>query len=150
MNSIVREVLIKNGWFNSRLINPTEIELLYTRNSYPILDCVIEFLKNFYTLKIVFSNKKTGNLDDINFDVKRAMDMESIERVIIDYEPRIKKKLCIIGSAYREHFILLMDEDGSVYGGFDTYFVKIAPSGYLAIEAIILDKEFEEIKSFSA
>ena len=100
----------------------------------------------FGDLIIYFENKKNGiKSDDINFDIKHALNLEAAEYVVENYVPRIKKELCIIGSAYRDHFILMMSDDGNVYEGYDYFLCKIAGSGEGAMEAIILGHDFEEI-----
>ncbi len=73
------------------------------------------------------------------------MEMEVTERILGDYQNRIKKRLCSIGTAYREHFVLLMADDNHIYGGYDDLLYFIANSPENAIEAIILDYDFIEI-----
>jgi hypothetical protein len=144
-NSEVIILLKKSGWEEKRRINSEFISNLYKTYGYTPLIKVITFLQNFYGLTIFFKNKRNGLDDNFSFDLTRAFEIEVIERVKDNYEPRIGKELCIIGTAYREHFILLMDVEGNVYGAYDDYLVFIASSGYEAIEAILEDKIFKEI-----
>lgn len=138
--------LKKAGWDYNRLINTTDFVKAYQEYGFPILNHVLEFLSRFGNLKINFLNLRNGIDDNFDFDVRHGLEVEVIERVKEDYMPRINnKKMCIIGTAYRDHYVLLMDEDGKVYGGYDSYFVKIGDSGENAIEAIIEGRQSDVI-----
>ena len=140
------ELLTQSGWTENRVIDSKIIIDFYYANGCPIIEKAISFLKSFYGITIMFTNKRTQQLDNFSFNLIRAFEIEVMERIKEDYEPRIRRELCIIGTAYREHFVLLMDDLGVVYGGYDHFFVEIAKSGYEAIEAIINDSDFLEIK----
>ncbi|HEX9511353.1 MAG TPA: SUKH-3 domain-containing protein [Puia sp.] len=105
----------------------------------------VDFLEAFDGLTIRFPNLKNGINDDITLDFDKADELVYPERIHEDYQPRIGKKSCIIGTAYREHYVLIMDEDGMVYGGYDNYLVKIGDSGIDALEAIITNRKSIEI-----
>lgn len=127
-----------------------ELELLQNKiraEGYPIFEIVISFLLEYRGKKFSFRNRR-NNLknDDIIIDFDYATNLENAERINEDYVPRIGKELCVIGAAYRDHFVLMMAADGSVYGGYSDYLCKIGNSGIDAIEAIMDDREFEEVK----
>ena len=141
------DTLIKSGWFEGRNVDVERYTKLYKEEGFPVLNSAISFLREFGGLNVQFKNLRNGIMDDFTFDVVRALELEVRERVVDDYEPRIGyMQMCLIGTAYREHFVLLMDTGGRVFGGYDSNFVKIADSGEEAIEAIINDYAFEEIE----
>lgn len=136
----------ESGWTDYRKVDKEVIIQEILNEGYPIIEKAVEFLESFWNIVIYFVNRKNGiQEDDINFNFNHASNLEVPERLLKDYEPRIGKKVCLIGSAYRDHFILMMADDGSVYGGYDSFLCKIADNGYEAIEAIILDKPFIEL-----
>ncbi len=145
MNAIVSEALIKGGWSITRKINTEEMRNILKHEGYNITNEIEIFLESFGDLIINFKNLKNGIIDDINFNVEHATHVESVERIRDDYTTRVGKKLCIIGSAYRDHFCLMMATDGSMYGGYSDFLCKIADTGISGIEAIILDYDFETI-----
>ena len=145
-NTELLVLLKKSGWSEQRKINRNKTIKMLESEGYQPFDKVVDFLSQFEGITILFHNEKNGlKNDDISFDYYRATQIEVPERILNTYVPRIKKSLCLIGSAYREHFVLMMSEDGNVYGGYDHYLCKISNSGIGAIEAIILDKDFIEI-----
>ena len=141
----IRNLLIKAGWNENRQVNRFQLTDQISKNGYEVLPEVVDFLEVFEGLTIRFPNLKNGINDDITLDFKKATELECPERIHEDYQPRIGKKLCIIGTAYRDHFVLIMAEDGKVYGGYDNYLVRISDTGIGAIEAIINNEKFTEI-----
>ena len=116
------------------------------KEGYSVLDNVVRFLQEFWDLTIYFENKRSGlKDDDISFLFEKATHWVAPERVRDDYSVRVGGELCLIGAAYRDYFVLMMSNDGSIYGAYENYLCKIGDSGYGAIEAIIFDYDFIEI-----
>lgn len=145
IDNYVYELLTKNGWFAERKINLIPILQDIKKYGFQINEEITAFIENFNGIKIVFNNAKNGLLDDITFDVKRALEIEVIDRVINSYESRVNKKMCLIGTLYREHMVLLIDEQCSLYGGYDDYLVKFGNSPSEAIMSIIHSYTKQEI-----
>lgn len=143
-NSTVLDVLHKGLWSEDRSIDRGIISRFFVNTGQPVLSKAIEFLESFYCLSFNFNNIKNGLVDDFDFDVFGANELLS-SGWLDEYKARIGKDVCLIGTAYRKHFVLLMDADGAVYGAYDSFLVKIAESGQAAIEAIVLNQESEEI-----
>jgi len=142
----VYEILKNGGWYKDRKMDHDKIIKFINTEGYDVLDNVIAFLQEFLNLTVYFNNKRNGlKNDDFDFVLEKAAGLEVPERLRENYSPRIGKKLCIIGSAYRDHMVLMMAEDNSVYGAFDDFLCKIGDSGMDAIEAIIFDYDFKEI-----
>lgn len=137
------EVLKKSGWYKERRIDQHLIIEAIEAEGYPILPSVVAFLQEFWDLKIYFENRRNGlKNDDINFSFEEATHLEVPERISQDYSKRVGMELCLIGSVYREHMVIVMANDQSVYGGYDNFFCKIADSGMNAIKAIVYDLPF--------
>lgn len=146
MNNEVKRILERAGWYADRRVNTKLIIDSLEEEGYTYSDIIIEFLEQFWELKIIFENKRNHlNEDVINFSFEHASHLEVPERVNFNYSQRIDKKLCLIGSVYRDHMVLMMSEDGNVYAAYDNYLCFIAKDGYSALEAIILDLDFIEV-----
>lgn len=144
----VYHVLKKSGWNEKRQVEETEIVQKIINEGYPVMKSVVSFMKSFGGLLIEFDNLQNGIKNDtIDLDFEKATHVETPGKIRKSYVPRIRKDLCLVGSAYREHLILLMSEDGYVYGAFENYFCFIDKTGLGALQAIILNKDFEEIKT---
>lgn len=84
---------------------------------------------------------RNGIESNLHFDVNQAV--EEVDPIWVQkaYYDRLGKiDLCVIGQVYTDHLVLMMDNNGNVYGGFDSYFSFIARSGEEAIEAICTNK----------
>jgi len=146
-NIIIQDVLKKAGWYEGRMASKAVVTQVIMKEGYSMFPNVIEFLQEFWDLTIYFENKRNGlKNDDITFVFEKATHLEVPERIKGDYSFRIGKELCLIGSVYREHMVLMMSSDKCVYGGYDDFLCKISDSGYGAIEAIIFDYDFIEIR----
>jgi hypothetical protein len=144
----VYNILKKSGWYENRELDEEEIAKKIKDEGYPVMKSVLSFMKNFEGLVIKFDNLQNGLKDDtINLDFEQATHIETPGKIRKSYLPRIQKELCLLGTAYRDHLILLMSEDGYVYGAFENYFCLIEKTGIGALEAIILNKDFEEINA---
>jgi hypothetical protein len=148
MNNTKRvfEYLAHAGWYEGRSMNQDNIIKFINDEGYDLLDNVLLFLQEFSGIEIYFKNKQNGLMNDnIDFLLEKAAGLVVAEQIREKYSPRVGKKLCIIGSAYRDYFALLMAEDNSVYGAYDDFLCKIGGSGVGAIEAIIFNYPFDEI-----
>lgn len=142
----INAVLKNSGWHEGRSLNKNEIIKQVIEEGYPILEKAISFMQSFGGLLIHFDNLLNGIKNDtVNLDFENATHIESREKVENRYVPRIKKELCLIGSAYRDNLILLMSADGYVYGAYENYLCLISATGEGALESIILNKNFIEI-----
>jgi hypothetical protein len=146
-NEPVLNALYNAGYTPQRKINIARMVKVLTEEGYQVFDCVARFLAAYGGLIIRFENRKNGlQNDDINFDIEHAITIENSERILSDYAPRTEKNLCLIGTAYRDYFCLMMAEDGSVYGGYSDSLYKISDTITGFLDAVILDKEFIKIE----
>jgi hypothetical protein len=142
----VYSVLTKSGWHQSRELDERVIIEQITAEGYPVFEKVISFMKQFGGLFINFDNLQNGIKNDtIDLDFEKATHIEVPEKIKRNYVPRVKKDLCLIGTAYRDYLILLMSSDGFVYGAYENYLCFINKTGEGALESIILNKNFVEI-----
>src|SRR5689334_999666 len=112
----VLEVLKSSGWYVGRNTDISSILAVMNEDGYPLIPLALSFMREFAGLTIHFINKKNDQLDDITIDPIKAMDIEVVEKLNEDFVPRTNsKELCLIGTAYREHFSLMMNERGQVF-----------------------------------
>ncbi|MBO9702124.1 MAG: SUKH-3 domain-containing protein [Sporocytophaga sp.] len=145
MKTEVLQILSNGGWTPERRLDKNVIIKMIEKENYDAFPKVVEFLQSFEGLSFKFLNKRSLKEDNFDFCFDRSIELEVPERLNEDYEPRIGKKLCLIGTAYRDYMVLMMAEDGFVYGGYDNFLVEIADSGIKAIEGIIKDYDFKRI-----
>lgn len=141
----VYEALIRSGWHSGRKINKEKIVDTIIHNNFPVLENVVGFLEEFGNLKIHFHNKRNNiEKDDIDFNFSRAMNIEVVDRVQT-YEESVKKKMCIIGTVYRDNMILLMANDLSMYAALDDELYFISTNPFEAMNSIFEDLDFLQI-----
>lgn len=146
MEEHIKRVLELSGWNSKRSVDISFDLNLLKEHGYSVHDRTIEFLKEFSNLIISFTNKRNQIEDDITLVVKNGIELEVMERLIEDYSPRLNgENLNIIGTAYRDYFVLMMGESGAIYGGYDDYLVKIEDTGINGLINIVEDKDFVEI-----
>jgi hypothetical protein len=140
------EILKRSGWSEDRKIDKSIISELITKEGYIVFEQAIAFMQSYLDIRIIFENRKNGvNDDDIDFSFEKATHVEVPERVNQEYATRVGKKLCLIGTAYRDHMVLLIAEDGTIYAGYDSYLCLVGNSALEAIESIIFNYDFVEI-----
>lgn len=144
-NSDTLVVLKDGGWFPGRNIDQSPIEQKIKNNGFFAFQAVLDFLSEFEGLAFKFLNRKNNLTDDFSFKLDRVLEIEVPERLIEDYMPRTNEKLCVIGTCYREHFVLMLSDTGKMYGAYDDYLVLMGESTASALNAIVCDHEFVKI-----
>ena len=130
------EYLHRSGWPPDSVIDTTPFKESLSTAGFFVHDAALNFLREFGGLRIQYPHAKVADMEDeMHFDpsivIRHAVpsDVEAYGRVI-------GRKLCPIGEACRAYMILMMTEEGEVYGGYDDFFVKVGNSGSEAIEAL--------------
>jgi len=144
LSEIMRLHLTQAGWSEDRSIDTADYERAIIAAGLPLHMSVVEFVRKFGNLKVEFPVKVP---DGPNWDAIRG----GKEWFLVDpikaiadcsaewfkyYSDRAGTALCPIGEAHRGHAILLMAEDGTVYGGYDDEFWEEGKSGIEALESI--------------
>lgn len=131
--------LHKAGWSEDRVFDTSEYEQLLKEAGYPVFPKVVEFLRSFGGLRILFHHARVPNyMDDCNFIIPEAIREPDW---MVDDVKTVGKPLCLIGECNRDHFWLLMDESGKVYAGENITFL-VANSGPEAVEEIMSNRPF--------
>lgn len=139
-------LLSKSGWSPERKVDGKLLKSLIEQAGYEVLPKVMSFLISFDGISIKFINLRNGIEDDINISFEKGNNLEGKERIFEDYYPRIGRRLCVVGTASRDHFVLVMDEDGKLYGGYSSFLVKFGDTATEGIEAIVFNLDIMEIK----
>lgn len=139
-------LLQQAGWSENRTVDISEYEKILKSEGYQIYAVVVDFLKRFGGLRLVFPHHRVPqHNDEFIIDPSIAAADIYIERVKEDYSERVGAQLCVIGEAFSRHMTVMMASDGKVYAGYDDLLICVGNSGTDAIEAICSGREMPEI-----
>lgn len=143
-SSEVQHLLLEAGWYAGRQVDA----LLYAPGvleaGYAWTPAATNFLREFGGLRLNFL-RADGSLGMLHFDPLIALGYQTPAQVQHYTDHLAPAALCLIGQAYAEHLILLMDEAGTVYGSFEDMVYEVGTNGAAAIEAVCLDLPFREL-----
>jgi len=145
----VRHVLMEAGWRPGRRVRTRIYSLQLTAASYQWFPAVAAFLREFGGLHLQFL-RRDGSMGTLQFTPLMALQYQTPAQVQHYTQHLAPAPLCLIGQAYAEHLMLLMDAAGVVYGSFDHVLFRVGATGREAIEAICRDLEFQELRTRDA
>lgn len=135
------DLLRQAGWSEDRSIDTSQYERLVKSRELEWFPVAAEFLCEFGDLYVVNPGAVHPVKEDWHFDVARAVEYGT--NCAPYYGRRLGREVCPIGMASREYLILMMDEEGKVYAGYDESFWFVADSG---IEAINVFSEGRKLR----
>lgn len=92
---------------------------------------------------IVVEFTRNGRSDNLWVDPERACAMV-FRNWVDDYESRVGSALLPIGFAYDDHMLLLLSEDGRVFGAFDEFLAWLGNDELAAVELLVTNGEIHE------
>jgi hypothetical protein len=114
------DALTRAGWSPGRSVGRSTARLLIGLANVTPTDEQVDFVEQFTGLTV---NYLRGDwTDSFWIDVGRAVD-QSFEEWIADYCERSNDRLIPVG--FSGPMLLLLGTDGSLYGGFDDFFVRL-------------------------
>jgi len=138
-------LLRQAGWREDRAVDTSGYEKALRQEGYPVHPAVVEFLRQFGGIRVVYPAKGDAKIkDEFHFDATKAAE-NWFPATVDQFSQRTGAALCVIGEASRGNSLLLMDPSGGVYSGVDQWLVKVADSGIEAIEALCDGKEIVKI-----
>lgn len=139
-------LLHQAGWSEDRCVDTSEYEKCLKSEGYPIHAVVLDFLKSFGGLRLVYPHYRVPETNDEFWidPIIAAADIY-IERISEDYNERVGAKLCVIGEAFSRHMTVMMAPDGRVYAGYDDTLIHVGNSGTDAIEALCSGRDMPEV-----
>jgi hypothetical protein len=103
-----------------------------------------QLLAEFGNLQIRFDTT-VGVYETAHFDAIKAMEGIDPNWIKESYFSRVGgKHLCPIGQAY-SHMTLMVDTEGTIYGGYDDFLCLLGRDGQEALVAICANKKFPEL-----
>ena len=138
-----REFLNRAGWHEGRKIDTSPYEHQLQAGGYQLHRCVLEFLGEFGGLTFTDTERDWGGT--WHFCVDQAIQRANAPKILKRLSPIVGSPLCVIGDSYNEYLLLLMDEEGRVFGEYDQLFF-VGESGDDAIEALCEDQEMPELE----
>ena len=154
LSETLRLHLSQAGWSEERSIDTGKYEQAITAAGLPFHLTVVEFVREFGGLKVEFPVLVR---DDSKWDANRGRKewflidpIKAIADCSVEwfkyYSERAGKPLCPIGQAHCGHAILLMAEDGAIYGGYDEEFWEEGESGIEALENLRAHSDYRDSK----
>ncbi|UYZ58269.1 SUKH-3 domain-containing protein [Hymenobacter latericus] len=142
----VLHLLQEAGWYRGRSVDTHRYAAAIRANKFPWQEPAQRFLSEFGGLLLRFL-RSDGSVTTLHFNVAQALASHASSQVLNDCMTRLGAGgFTVIGQAYAEDLLLLMDAQGRVYGGgCDDCLYLIANSGAEAIETICLDLAFEVV-----
>ena len=133
--------LEKYGWYPQRKIGITEIIKILTDEGYQLNKYAIEIIERYGNLEILHPSFKVKDKNEtMHLNPLTACNHIYREKVE-DYESRTKESLVVIGEAYNGYLVLMVSDNGSIYGGYDDYLTLLGKSFSEALDAILNSKE---------
>lgn len=121
-----RKCLEEFGWSDDRNVDIKLYRMALKEEGYPVHESVEACLRSYAGIQIWTSGDADAN--DIRIDPIKAIESVYIERVQEEYDFKAGKKLCVIGMYHRGHMVVMMDDEGVVYGGYDEEFHRLGDS----------------------
>lgn len=140
------ELLQQAGWSEERIVDIGEYEKNLKSEGYLIHAVIVDFLKRFGGLRLVYPHHRVPQHND-EFIIDPSVAAADIypEKVTEDYSERVGMPLCVIGEAFSRHMTVMMASDGKVYAGYDDTLILVGNSGVDAIEAFCRGGEMPEL-----
>lgn len=140
-SSLARSCLRAAGWREGRSIRTDHWESLLRSAGNPIHPAVITFLRELGGLKVVHPHwGLPGEYDNFHLSPSAAMEHFAIEGDgLYDYNDRVGKLLCAIGTSSADRMLLMMDIDGIVYTAVDDLLFLVGNSDTEVLEALCAD-----------
>jgi hypothetical protein len=121
-------VLREAGWYPDREFDTTAYQEFLTARGFQWHDAARQFLQSYGGLYLA----QRGNGRRFHFNAKRAG--RSIPaRMVEQSMEQLQASLAVIGTTFDEHMVLLMAEDGRIWGIYDD---EIALFGTTAEESL--------------
>lgn len=137
-----RNLLLRAGWKDNRKIDIRPYEQSLMEKGFPVFPVLVEFLERFGGLSFHNPSAKPPAIADWHFRVQDSV-RHAFPNNIKAYGRIAATKLSVIGEASRDHLMLMMDESGRIFGGYDDIFLVIGISGEDAIEGLCAGRIFK-------
>lgn len=142
----VRHVLLEAGWAEDRSVNTHSYALANAAAGASWPAAAAAFLSEFGGLHLRFF-RHDGSVGTMHFDVPQALLHPKARQVFTLISQQLQSPaLAIVGQAYGEDLVLLMDAQGRVYGGgCDDCLYLVGATAAEAIAAVCLDLPFRQL-----
>jgi hypothetical protein len=140
-----RALLQQAGWSEDRCVDTSEYEKSLQSEGYPLHEVVLDFLKRFGGLRVVYPHYRVKDEKD-EFYINPTVAVADIgSGWVEEYSERVGVPLCVIGQAFSYHMTVVMAQDGKVYAGYDDTLIHVGDSGTDAIEALCSGRNMSEV-----
>ena len=140
-----RALLQQVGWSEDRCVDTSEYEKSLHSEGYPLHEVVLDFLKRFGSLRVVYPHYRVKDEKDELYINPTVAVADIGSGWVEEYSERIGVPLCVIGQVFSYHMTLVMGSDGKVYAGYDDTLIYVGDSGIDAIEALCSGRDMPEV-----
>lgn len=131
-----RSALAQAGWSESRVFDTSSYERACSIFGRHAGATARRFLSSFGGLTLHFPHPRIdGAFDTCHFHAEWAASTIDLD-TIREYEVRTGSRLSVVGEAFSDHMVLVMDDDGRLFGGYDDLLLKFGETPADAIDCI--------------
>jgi hypothetical protein len=146
-SKLTMQCLLKAGWHADRNVSlPQETEAELRADGHALLPSARAFLAEFGGLTVVHPHARVPATPD-RFVIDALLATQGTDpRWVREYERRSgEPALTPVGEAARGYLIMCMGQGGHVYGGYDSFLVRLGTSGDDVIEGLCTGREAPQV-----
>ncbi|GAB3842780.1 SUKH-3 domain-containing protein [Hymenobacter jeollabukensis] len=142
----VRHVLREAGWHEGRRVSTQPYSAANTSSGGAWFGAAERFLSEFGSLHLRFL-RHDGSVSNLQFEPALAVQLAHYQPAQEGLSQLLgQPALAVLGVAYGEDLLLLMDPQGRIYGaGCDDCFYLLGTDARSALTAVCLDLPFEQL-----
>ena len=142
-------LLAAAGWTEGRTADTAPMEHTLRAKGFPVFPAQKRFLARFGGLAFHNPAAVPPAAEDWHFRIDDALRHASAVTTA-GYAKLLGAPVSVIGNGFGDYLLLVMDEDGRVYGGYDQVFLRVGDSGEDAIEALATGRELVPVATRQA
>jgi hypothetical protein len=135
-----RSLLAAAGWIEGRKASIEPDLAVLAEEGYPTWESLRGFLEEFSGLDVRVP--RHGTTDSIWFASSKAARLVD-KRWVEEYADRIGCRVVPVGAARQDHLLVLLAEDGRLFGGFDDELGELGDDVVEAVETLAWTDQFK-------
>lgn len=145
----VTKILQDGGWSENRVVDTGKFEEALKKEGFQVFPSVINFLKGFGGLRFNDPGAEPPAVSNFHFVAEESAGGQA-PYVKKHYSSVLGAELCVVGEAADNYMLLMMDERGRFFAGYEDEFMYLGDSVVEAIEALCDQRELPSVKDYLA